>query len=64
MVIIKSQSFIHFVTIHFTDSCIGSCKMFMNSVKISQLSLQLNDMFSILSYEVYFHITNKEIIME
>jgi len=36
----------------------------VNSIKISQISLDLNGMLNILSYELYFHITNKEIIME
>lgn len=35
-----------------------------NSIKISQISLELNGMLNILSCEVYFHITNKEIIKE
>lgn len=36
----------------------------MNSIKISQIFLELIGMLNILLYEVYFHITNKEIIKE
>jgi len=36
----------------------------MNSLKISQISAELNDMLNTVSYKVYFHITNKEIIRE
>jgi len=34
----------------------------VNSIKISQIFLELVGMLNILPYEVYFHITNKEII--
>jgi len=65
MVTVQSLPFSQFITIHITDSCNRSRKVFtnMNSLKICQISLELNDILIILSYEVYFYITSKEIIM-